>query len=74
MSVKAKFRCNAVTDYGGQKQAQMSAVYSTVGENKDFTDATPYGELKINIQSDRPASEYFKPGKYYYLAFEEAPE
>jgi hypothetical protein len=72
MSVKAKFRCNAITDYGGQKQAQMSAVYSDKGENADFAKATPYGELKINIDSEMPASNYFKPGKSYYLHFEEA--
>lgn len=69
--VKAKFRCNSVTDFGGQKQAVMSAVYSQTGENADFAKATPYGELKINIDSEVPASDYFKPTKEYYLTFEE---
>jgi hypothetical protein len=72
--VKAKFRCNCITDYGTQKQAVFSAVWDNgSGENKDFTDATPYGELKININSDRAASNYFQPNKNYYLLFEEAP-
>ena len=71
MAVKAKFRCNCVTDYGGQKQATLSAVYSNEGENADFAKATPYGELKINIDSEVPASDFFQPQKYYYLTFDE---
>jgi len=70
--VKAKFRCNSVTDFGGQKQAVMSAVYSQTGENADFAKATPYGELKINIDAELPASDFFKPGKEYFLTFEKA--
>lgn len=72
MAVKAKFKCNSVTDFGGVKQAQMSAVYGKEGENADFAHATPYGELKINIDSGVPANSYFQPGKEYYLTFEEA--
>ena len=72
MAVKAKFKCQSITDFGGQKQASMSAVYSQTGENADFAKATPYGELKINIDAEVPASDYFKPGKEYYLTFEEA--
>lgn len=49
-------------------------MYSNEGENKDFTDITPYGELKINIQSDAPAGNFFEPNKHYYLTFEAAPE
>ena len=71
-AVKAKFQCIAVTDFGGQKQAQLQAVYSGSGENEDFAKATPYGELKINIDMDVPASNFFKPGKSYYLTFDEA--
>ena len=72
MAVKAKFRCNSVTDFGGQKQAQLTAVYSQTGENADFAQATPSGDLKINIDSGVPASNFFKPGNSYYLTFEEA--
>ena len=72
MAVKAKFRCNSVTDFGGQKQAQFTAVYSQTGENADFAQATPSGDLKINIDSGVPASNFFKPGNSYYLTFEEA--
>jgi len=72
MNVKAKFRCNSVTDFGGQKQAKLSAVYSQTGENADFAKATPYGELTINIDAELPASNLFKPRVDYYLTFEEA--
>lgn len=71
-SVKAKFRCNSVTDFGGAKQAIMGAVYSQTGENADFAKAIPYGELKINIDSGVPASNFFVPGEEYYLTFEKA--
>jgi len=70
MGVKAKFRCTSVTDFGTNKSAKLSAVYSTTGENADFAKATPYGELTINIDGGVPAAKYFAPGKEYYLTFE----
>lgn len=71
MGVKAKFRCQSVTEFPNQKQVHLSAIYGTTGENADFTKVTPWGELKINIESDAPAGNYFTPGKDYYLNFEE---
>lgn len=67
--MRAKFRCNSVTDFGTQKQAQLYAVYGKEGENADFAKATPSGDLKINIDAEVPASNYFTPGKEYYLDF-----
>lgn len=67
--MRAKFRCNAVTDFGTQKQAQLNAVYGKEGENADFAKATPFGDLKINIDAGVPASNFFTPGKEYYLDF-----
>lgn len=69
--VKAKFYCQSVTDYGGQKQADLYAVYSDSGENADFAKATPSGSLKINIDAGVPSSDFFQPEKSYYLTFEE---
>jgi hypothetical protein len=71
MSVKAKFKCNAVTDFGGNKQVMMSAVYSSTGENADFANATPSGSLSMGIDANVPASNFFTPGKEYYLTFDE---
>lgn len=73
MTVRAKFTCQSVTNYGGSVSADLMAIYSSTGENKDFTDSTPSGALKISIIKDRPAAAFFEPGKSYYLDFSEAP-
>lgn len=75
MSVVAKFRVNAVEDFGYSKQVKMQAVYEgALGENEEnkrFTKASPNGELKITI--DNPyASEQFAPGQEWYLNFTRA--
>lgn len=72
--VKAKFRCMSVTDFGGAKQAQLTAIYGTEGENTDYAKATPSGNLTISIDNGTKAAELFKPQKDYYLTFEEVPE
>lgn len=74
MSVKAKFKCNSITDFGQVKEAHLTAVYSDKGENADFTKYTPSGDLKIATNKEAAASEFFIPGKSYYLTFDEAPE
>lgn len=71
--VRAKFRCDSITDYGVSRQAQFSAVYApdANGEDAGFTKATPWGELKMTI--DNPAAAIqFEPGKMYYLDFSPA--
>lgn len=70
--VRAKFKCNSVTDFGYGKQATFNAICGSEGENADFTNATPAGELKISISKDVPASDFFEPQKDYYLTFEKA--
>jgi hypothetical protein len=72
MSIKAKFQCYFVTEYVNQKQAVLIPVYGTSEENKIFSKYTPSGKLEIMIDNETPASDYFKPGKEYYLTFEEA--
>ena len=71
-TVRAKFVCQSVEDFGSMKKAKLVAVYGTREENKDFTDATPSGTLEIMINGEVPASEFFKPGKQYYLDFTES--
>jgi hypothetical protein len=71
MKVKAKFKCNSVTENEYNKQVSLTAIYGTEGENADFAKATPWGEHKMNIDKDTPAADFFKPGKSYYLFFEE---
>lgn len=76
MSTRAKFRCNAIEDYGsGSKKVKMSVVYdpSGNGENANFNKATPNGTCEMQI--DNPsASCQFEPGKYYYADFIPATE
>ena len=72
MTVKAKFRCNSVTDNGYNKQAELSAIYGTEGENADYSKSTPFGQLKISIDKETKAADFFQPQKDYYLTFEEA--
>lgn len=74
MSVIAKFYCNNVTEYaGGYKNVILNPVTDDGDpENKAFWQASPSGELKLNINNPA-ASSYFSPGKYYYITFNEAP-
>lgn len=74
MTVRAKFRCNSVTDFGYNKQATLTAVYGKDGENADYAKATPSGELRISIDKEVKASEFFVPNKEYWLDFSEVPK
>lgn len=79
MSVKAKFRCEALVDttHGPAfktRVAKFRAVYGTQGENADFSKATPFGELSLQVDESTPAFGRFQPGKEYYLNIEEIPE
>lgn len=71
-TVRAKFRCNSITDYGTRKEVKASAVYGNEGENADFTKYTPSGELSMHISEETKAAEFFKPGEEFYLTFEKA--
>ncbi len=67
---RAKFRCNYISEEkNGNKTAHMSAVYSTDGENADYSKATPCGSLSITIDAGVPAIDFFVSGETYYLDF-----
>lgn len=73
--IRAKFRVASVTFYGdpanpdASRQYTLTAIYdNTTEENRRFTKATPWGELKMNV--DNPAAQ-FEVGKVYYLDFTE---
>lgn len=75
--VRAKMSCNRVetTNFGGAKpqhKVYLGAVYGSEGENKDYADATPSAECWMQISDGRPAFDFFKPGKVYYVTFTEA--
>lgn len=78
-AVVAKMQCNSVesANYGGPKpqhKVTLGAIYGKEGENKDFADATPNGSCWMQISDGRPALDFFKPGKRYYVTFTEAPD
>lgn len=77
MATRAKFRCNAVEDYGYNKKVKLSAVYAPnedgTAEDRGFTKATPCGELWMTIDNPNAATQ-FVPGKSYYLDISEAVE
>ena len=72
MSVKAKFKCDSVTNYEYNQAIEMSAVCGKDGENADFCKATPWGSLKMHIDKNTPAFNSFTPGETYYLSFDKA--
>lgn len=72
MQVKAKFRCNSVTDNGYNKSVNLTAVYGTGEGNADFAKATPSGTLNIGIDKEVPAANFFEPLQDYFLYFEKA--
>lgn len=73
-SIRAKFICNSIEITTAGKIAKCSAVYGNEGENKDYAEATPWGEFKIQIDNSRPAANFFEPGGYYYLDITKAPK
>src|SRR2546423_3534358 len=73
MTVRAKMKCTSITKTGDAKKPQMQvklgAVYSNdpESENRSFANATPSGELSMNIDAGRPAAEAFELGCEYYV-------
>ena len=75
MTTRAKFHCYSVTQYpGGAADVKLGVIYDPHGneEDRNFTKATPSGE--INMRIDNPAAAVqFAPGKSYYVDFNEVP-
>jgi len=76
MSVRAKFRCLKVEDYGQSKKISLSVVTSgpcggDSAENRSFTQWTPSGEIWMTVDNPH-ASVQFVEGREYYVDFSEA--
>jgi len=74
--LRAKFYCNAVTDFGhGSQEVKLSAVYDSKDneENNQFARATPNGNLTMTVDNPNAAG-FFKPGSEYFLDIHEAPK
>lgn len=71
-TVRAKFHCNSIEQTEWNTNVKMNVVFGNEGENKDFNDATPSGDLTIGIHGKVPAAGFFEVGKDYYLDFSKA--
>ncbi len=67
--VRAKFRCNSITEFQGGKSYNFNAPYGSE-ENKKWAAATPNGKLEITINNHD--AQKFEVGKHYYLDFSPA--
>jgi len=67
--VRAKFTCESVEQFTWGKVVKLRAIYGTEGENKDFAEATPNGQMEVTINPGLPAYEFFAPGNDFYLDF-----
>lgn len=69
MTVRAKFRCDEVTEVaGGLKSVRMFPVINGSEENKQFFQATPGGLIQLGLMNAEAASQ-FKPGAEYFVDF-----
>lgn len=66
--MRAKFACDYVKQFTTYSEVQLSARYSDSPEDNQFSDATPYGEIKMGITAPA-AQDWFTPGGTYYLDF-----
>lgn len=74
--IRAKFQCTVIEEthhaFVSSRKVKFIAVYGNSEENKSFSKATPSGNLEMVIDKETLAYDFFKPGKNYYLNFEEA--
>lgn len=71
--IKAKFQCATVTIDQNSESPSLHGVYTGTPEDNTFAKATPAASCEMRI--DNPdAFGFFKPGKKYYVTFEEAAE
>lgn len=68
--VRAKFYCEAVTNFnhGNSQQVKLSAVTGGYPEDNEFSKATPAGDLSMTVDNPE-VNGFFYPGNTYYLDF-----
>lgn len=75
MAVRVKVRCESL----GQNEVSFQTVYETDEtknadpENVRFTEATPWGNIRLGI-NNKAALDQFKVGDDYYVDFTPAPK
>ncbi len=71
MSVRAKFKVQAVTAYENNSEVKLTTVCGDSPENKAFFTASPSGQISLNVVNPEVAAR-FKPGSFIYVDFTEA--
>ncbi len=68
MNIRAKFRVDEVTDYGGNtKRVKLSAKYDdSIPEDQRFHEATPTGSFEMTVTNPAALAELV-PGRAFYL-------
>jgi hypothetical protein len=66
MSVRAKFVCSYKN--AEQRVLTFDPVYSGSEENKRFFEATPGGQINLNVVNETALAK-FEQGKEYYVDF-----
>ena len=77
-TIKAKFHCDINATVQPQwhsekpvEKVELTVVNAQAPEDQIFSASTPGGEIKLTIANVN-AHGFFKPGKKYYVTFEEA--
>ena len=68
-TVRAKFKCESVTNSENGKSVKLNPVYGGSEENERFFSFTPYGSIEIGTVNE---NINFEPGKEYFVDFIEA--
>jgi hypothetical protein len=71
MSVRAKFKVEAVTNTQGGNEIKLMPVIGGSTENEQFFKFTPYGEIRIGTVNAEAAAQ-FTPGAEFYVDFTKA--
>lgn len=66
MRIRAKFLCNNVDTQPWGENVELSAVTADTPENKEWSEATPSGNLTMNI-SNPGAQGQFQRGEVYFI-------
>jgi hypothetical protein len=71
--MRAKFKVQSITKFDGTNgtSVKMSAVYGSEGENHDFWNTTPSGQIEMFI-TNLEAVKQLELGKNYYIDFIQA--
>lgn len=64
MKVSARFICRSVTHTEATRSVEFGAIWTGHPEDNDYSKATPYAEMKMQITNDAVFSA-FAPGEVY---------